>query len=40
MTLDEKSFFSTIISFSPYWDYKSYNDDANFGGKIIKVLEM
>ena len=23
---DEKSFFSTILGFTPHWDYKNYNE--------------
>ena len=26
MRFDEKSFFSTILGFPPYWDYKSHNE--------------
>ena len=28
MRFDEKPFFSTILGFSPYWDYKSHNDEV------------
>ena len=26
LRFDEKSFFSTILSFPPYWNYKSHNE--------------
>ena len=26
LRFDEKSFFSTILGFPPYWDYKSHNE--------------
>ena len=35
LRFDEKSFFSTISGFSPYWDYKSF--DENFGEKFINL---
>ena len=26
LRFDEKTFFSTTLSFPPYWDYKSHNE--------------
>ena len=33
--IDEKSFFSTILGFTPGWDYKHYN--KCFGQKIVNL---
>ena len=35
LRFDEKSFFSTILGFPPYWDYKSYKEYV--GEKIINL---
>ena len=32
---DEKSFFSTVLGFTPGWDYKHYN--KNTSQKIVKL---
>ena len=35
LRFDEKSFFCNVLGFSPYWDYKSY--DENFSVKIVNL---
>ena len=35
LRFDEKSFFNTILGFSPYWDFKSF--DEYFGEKFMKL---
>ena len=39
VTLDKKSFFNTILGFSLYWDYKSY-DNENFSEKSRNLSIM
>ena len=38
MRFDGKSFFSTILGFPPYWDYKSYIEDV--GEKFLNLSIM
>ena len=35
ISFDETSFFSTILAFTPHWDYKHYNE--NVSQKIVNL---